>query len=377
MIRAGVAALVALLSTRAAGAQPRVPLRWTGPDGCPAPSAVQSMLDAELSRAAEVHPGRFVATARRRPDGRWALRLLDGDGRALASQVLSARSCEQVARLATQQVVFRVAVMSAPREATSVTPVVPLPTRETPPPREAPIPPDVPAVAPEPPREAPAEPAPPSSPPPGSWPRYVIDLGGGVGAALVSGRALYAERFDYTVEDRPEFACPGMVCPSPIDATVGATYWLTFAIRHNITRRIGVSIGVRFQLDAAEWTTSATIQSGNNEPVTLSQNNAFSNLLLMGRVYFALTDNGFAWRGWSLSAFAGGGAGQIEPRPAVSGATLPGAHVFSGYGNAHAGLRVEYGLSDGVHVAAEVAAHVMFPVTLFDLDTALLVGLHR
>ncbi len=170
------------------------------------------MLDAELSRAAEVHPARFVATARRRPDGRWMLRLLDGDGHPLTSQVLAASSCEQVARLATQQVVFRVAVIAAPasRTASSASATSPtLPESITPP---RPIdPPPVAFVAPPP---ATVEPpvAPPSAP---AWPRYAIDLGGGLGAAVVSGRAVYAERFDYTVDDRPEFACPGTVCPSP------------------------------------------------------------------------------------------------------------------------------------------------------------------
>lgn len=363
-----LAACAVALATSPASAQSRVPLRWTGPDGCPEPARVQSMLDAELARAAEVHPERFVATARRRPDGRWTLRLLDGDGHALTSQVLSASSCEQVARLATQQVVFRVAVIAAPTAPTRAVSI-------DPPPTPTPVdPPPAPRVepAPAPPVEPPVEPTPART-----WPRYAVDLGGGFGAALVSGRALYAERFDYTVDDRPEFACPGTVCPSPIDTTVGATYWLSFAIRHNITRHLGVAIGVRFQLDAAGWTTSATIQSGNNEPVALSQNNAFSNLLLMGRVYWALSSEGFAWRGWTTSVFAGGGAGQIEPRPAVPSSTLPGAHVFSGYGNAHAGFRVEYGLSEGVHLAAEVTAHVMFPVVLFNVDTALLIGLHR
>ena len=108
-----------------------------------------------------------------------------------------------------------------------------------------------------------------------------------------------------------------------------------------------------------------------------ARSNPFANLLLMARLYYAFTPHGFASSGFVASAFAGGGVGQIEPKPAIPANVMgDGAHVLSGYGNAHAGVRVEYGMRNGFHVAGEVALQFMFPTFLFNIDTSVFVGFH-
>jgi hypothetical protein len=139
----------------------------------------------------------------------------------------------------------------------------------------------------------------------------------------------------------------------------------------NVTQRVGIAVGTRFQFDTADW----TVQPPNGRGPT--KDNPLANLLLYGRIYYAFTPHGFAPTGVVGSAFVGGGGGQIEPKPGLpASARYPSAHVVSGFGNAHVGGRVEYGLRNGFHVAGELTLHFMFPTFLFNADVAALVGFH-
>ncbi len=50
--------------------------------------------------------------------------------------------------------------------------------------------------------------------------------------------------------------------------------------------------------------------------------------------------------------------------------------MLSGYGNVHAGARVEYAVRNGFHAGAEVALQFMFPTFLFNIDTTVFLGFH-
>lgn len=202
--------------------------------------------------------------------------------------------------------------------------------------------------------------------------RFSFDLGGGIGAAFLTGRPSYAEQrilVDSSGAVRGR-NCGNVVCYQTIDPGFAPTFYLAANVRYNITPRIGAAVVARFQFDAAPWTIPATAGGA-------ARSNPFANLLLMGRVYYAFTPHGFASQGFVASAFGGGGVGQIEPKPGLpSSETRRGAHVLSGYGNAHAGARVEYALRNGFHAGAEVTLQFMFPTFLFNIDTTAFVGFH-
>lgn len=205
--------------------------------------------------------------------------------------------------------------------------------------------------------------------------RFSFDLGAGIGLAFLTGRPSYAEQRYFTSGTTQIRSCSGYVCYATIDPGFAPTYFLTANVRYNFTPRIGAAIVARFQFDSASWTIEPTRQ----EMVMggTSRSNPFANLLLTARLYYAFTPHGFAAQGFVASAFAGGGVGQIEPKPAIPANVMgEGAHVLSGYGNAHAGVRVEYALRNGFHVAGEVGLQFMFPTFLFDIDTSVFLGFH-
>jgi hypothetical protein len=199
--------------------------------------------------------------------------------------------------------------------------------------------------------------------------RFAFDVGGGVGLAWLSGQMSYAQQFLNATTRAPE--CGSFTCYRNITPGFAPTYWLNANLRYNVSSRVGVAVGVRFQFDTADWTVQPP---GNRGP---TKDNPMANLLVYGRLYYAFTPSGFAPTGVVGSAFFGGGAGQIEPKPGLpASARLPSAHVVSGFGNAHGGLRVEYGARNGFHIAGELTLQFMFPTFLFNADMAALVGFH-
>lgn len=212
--------------------------------------------------------------------------------------------------------------------------------------------------------EEPSGPATPSR----AFSRFTFDLGGGVGGAFLSGRPTYAEQFQTASGER---VCPTATCYQTIDPGLAPTFFLNANVRYNVTPRIGIAVGARFQFDTADW----VVPAPNSR--SADKSNPLANLLLYGRLYYAITPAGFAPTGVVASAFVGGGAGQIEPKPGVpASARFPSAHVVSGYGNVHVGGRVEYGLRNGFHVAGELTLQFMLPTFLFDADLSALVGFH-
>ncbi len=203
--------------------------------------------------------------------------------------------------------------------------------------------------------------------------RFVMDVGGGVGFAFLSGRPAYAQQrvLVDSMGRRVATTCGNYVCYQDIDPGFAPTYYLAANARYNVTRRIGIGVGVRFQFDSAGWSIEPTTSSGD------ARSNPFANLLMMGRLYYAVTPHGWSPTGIVAAVFAGGGVGQIEPKPALPpNVTRPGAHVLSGFGNAHFGGRVEYGMRNGFHVGAEATFQFMFPTFLFDIDVTGFVGFH-
>lgn len=229
----------------------------------------------------------------------------------------------------------------------------------------------------------------PTTDPTDRFTRFTMDVGGGVGLAyLGGGRPPYAEyrRWQFITTDpntgmrttQVQESCGAFVCSPQVNAGFAPTYFLSALIRYNITRRIGVGIGVRFQFDTAPWEIpppAATMAAPN--PPSTSVSNPFANLLLNARLYYAFTPRGFAAQGFVASAFLGGGVGQIEPSPPLPSSTgRQPAHVLSGYGNVIAGTRLEYNLRNGFHFGAEIGLQFMFPTFLFAVDVTPFVGFH-
>lgn len=153
-------------------------------------------------------------------------------------------------------------------------------------------------------------------------PRIVVDLGGGLGMAYLSGRMSYAEQFVNASTGMP--VCGNYTCYANIDPGFTPTYWLNATIRYNINHRVGIGFGVRFQFDTAEW----TVQPPNGRGPT--KDNPFANLLIMTRVYVATNQLGFQHVGLVPSLFLGIGYGQIEPKPGLpASARYPSAGPFS------------------------------------------------
>lgn len=106
------------------------------------------------------------------------------------------------------------------------------------------------------------------------------------------------------------------------------------------------------------------------------KSNPLANLLFYLRGYYAFTSGGFSPTGAVGSVFVGGGVGQIEPNPDPPNDHSQSAHIVSGYGNAHAGVRVEYGFGGHFHLAGELVLQFMVPTFLFDLDLCAFAGMH-
>ena len=198
------------------------------------------------------------------------------------------------------------------------------------------------------------------------WYRLAFDVGGGLGSAWLNGTPTYAEnrRWDPTdpmgpvtcgrldADGNPTFVCPPI--NSPGFAPAGFIY---FGARVNVINRIGIGASVRWQWDAASVGT-------------------LPSLFIGGRVYVAVTPQGFARRGFTLAPFVGSGIGQMQARPALARTTMgQAAHVISGLNNFHFGVNAEYGFGL-FHVGAALTANFQVPTFLFVLDAQVMVGLH-
>ncbi len=214
---------------------------------------------------------------------------------------------------------------------------------------------------------------------PERYTRFAIDIGGGIGLGFLSGHPQYAEALNVIdrttgqqvigANGQPEIVCglqtPGAtqyVCSNSIQSGFAATGFLSAVARYDVSPRIGIGLGLRYQFDTAD---------------TSVRSQTLPNLLVFGRLYYAFTGHGFMPSGFTGSVFAGGGVGQIEPKPALPPSQSgPSAHVLSGLGNFDAGGRIEYGLRNGLHFAAELAFNFMAPTFLFDTDLTAYIGLN-
>lgn len=213
--------------------------------------------------------------------------------------------------------------------------------------------------------------------------RFTLDVGGGLGLAfLPQGRPPYAEyrRWQFVSSDgtrTTQESCGPYLCPLT-QGGIALTEFLSASIRYNFSRRVGIGLGFRFQFESAGWEIQppAPTATAPNPPTT-SVSNPFADVLFNLRVYIALTSSGFARSGFTLSMFAGGGVGQISPRPLTTAITgRQTAHIQSGYGNFAFGVRLEYGLRAGFHFGAEIATQFMMPTFLFNIDITPFIGFH-
>lgn len=200
--------------------------------------------------------------------------------------------------------------------------------------------------------------------------RLVLDVGLGMGMAFLTGRPSYAEQRLLVNSEGQVVArnCGDVVCYQTIDPGFGPTFYIHVGARYQISRRIGVGVAVRLQFDAAPWEIPAT--AGGS-----ARSNPFANLLISPRLYVAFARS--ASNSFRAFALGGLGVGQIEPRPVLpSTETRSGAHILSGYGNVHAGVRLEWAPVRHFHVGLEVVAQLMFTTILFDIDTTVVSGVH-
>lgn len=356
-----VLSLSAAILAASASASAETTLVWQAPsDACPTEAEVRAWLAQELSPARAAASMTVVATVVNGPDG-WTGRLQTRRPEGERVSAVGAPDCVTLSRLVVQEIVFDSAVLSDPATTRPLAPVAFVT--------------EVPYVTPEldaerveqRPVEAPTLDAPPVAM--RERQRFSLDIGIGAGLAFISGSPTYAESF--AVSPTGAASCGAFTCYRTVDPGAALTWYGYAALRFHPARRIAVGVTARLQADAADW--SVAPPNG----VGASKSNPFANLLLTGRVYYALTSQGFAMRGASTSLFAGVGVGQIEPRPsAPAGATRESAHIVSGYFEAHAGLRYEYAFAENVHVGAELTAHLLFPTTLFDVDLTAVTGVH-
>lgn len=354
--------LCAAIVAASASASAETTLVWQAPsDACPTEAVVRAWLAQELSPARAAASMTVVATVVNGPDG-WTGRLQTRRPEGERVSAVRAPDCLTLSRLVVQEIVFDAAVLSDPATTRPLAPVAFVT--------------EVPYAAPEldaerveqRPVEAPRLDVP-SPVAMGERQRFSLDIGVGAGLAFISGSPTYAEQF--TVSTTGAIECGAFTCYRTIDPGAALTWYGYAALRFHPTRRLAVGVTARLQADAADW----SIAPPNN--VGASKSNPFANLLLTGRVYYALSSQGFAMRGPSTSLFAGVGVGQIEPRPsAPAGATRESAHIVSGYFEAHAGVRYEYAFAQNVHVGAELTAHLLLPTTLFDIDLTAVTGVH-
>jgi hypothetical protein len=214
-----------------------------------------------------------------------------------------------------------------------------------------------------------ATPQTPTSTPSDEFYQFALDLGGGVGGAYLSGQMSYAEQFLNATTRTPE--CGSYTCYRNVDPGVAFTGFVSLFARYNFSRRVGLGVGARFQPDAAAWTVEPPNGRGP------AKDNAFANLLVSVRSYIALSPRGFVRSGVSGALVVGVGVGQIEATPGLlASARFPSAHVVSGLGNAHVGLRLEVAFAKHFHVAGEVITQLMFPTFLVVVDSSLSVGFH-
>ncbi len=354
--------LCAAIMAASAPASAETTLVWQAPsDACPTEAEVRAWLAQELSPARAAASMTVVATVVNGPDG-WTGRLQTRRPEGERVSAVRAPDCVTLSRLVVQEIVFDAAVLSDPATTRPLAPVAFV--------TEAPyVTPELDAERVE---QRPVEAPRLDAPAPVAMrerQRFSLDVGVGAGAAYLSGTLTYAEQF--TNATTGQLACGALTCYRTVDPGVAMTWYGYAALRWHPTRRVAVGLTARLQADAADW--SVAPPNG----VGASKSNPLANLLVTGRVYYALTSQGFATRGASTSLFAGVGAGQIEPRPSVpAGVTRESAHVVSGYFEAHAGVRYEYAFAENVHVGAEFTAHLLFPTALFDLDITAVTGVH-
>ena len=209
-----------------------------------------------------------------------------------------------------------------------------------------------------------------SVPPIPSFERLVLDVGIGMGMAYLTGRPSYAEQ-RLLVNSSGQVIrrdCGDVVCYQTIDTGYAPTIYVHLSARYQLTRRIGLGLAFRIQFDAAPWELPAT-------NISVARSNPFANLLISPRLYVAAARS--ASNSFRFFVLAGLGVGQIEPKPALPAfETRPGAHMLSGYGNAHAGIRLEWAPVRHFHIGLEAVAQFMFPTFLFDIDTTILSGVH-
>ncbi len=208
------------------------------------------------------------------------------------------------------------------------------------------------------------------SPPATGFERFVFDGGIGLGLAAMSGRPSYAEQRLLVDSAGNVIArnCGDVVCYQTIDAGLAYIGYVHFGARFQITRVWGIGANARVQWESAPWTIPAAAGGA-------ARSNPFANMLFSIRGYAAVVramNNELR-----LLVLAGTGYGQIEAQPALpSSDPRPGAHVLSGYFNAHAGVRLEWAPLPHFHMGAEAVAQVMVPTFLFDMDFTTFVGFH-
>lgn len=199
-------------------------------------------------------------------------------------------------------------------------------------------------------------------------PSLWVDLGLGVGVSTMNGGSVLAEATTGNVNA----LCTGDVCES-FSGIANSTF-VHIGLRVRVSERIAIGLQARVQPDAAPWfiAWSQTDNLGNTHAG--SATNELANLLLGLRVYYSLSSRGWGSRRLEWSLFGGAGLGQIEPR--VTSARHGDVHALSGFWNVNAGLRADFSVVGPLHVGAELAAQVMFPTTLFDVDLSAIAGLH-
>lgn len=202
--------------------------------------------------------------------------------------------------------------------------------------------------------------------------RFQISFGAGIGLAFLSGRPAYAQQrvLVDSMGRRVATTCGNYVCYQDIDPGYAPTYYLSPTITFNLSQRFSIAATARFQFDSAGWSIEPTTSSGD------ARSNPFANLLLGIRLQLALNQQGWSSLGVVPYVLAGGGVGQIEPKPALPpNVTRPGAHILSGLFNAHAGLGFQYHFGrTGFFTDMSIVTQFMFPTFLFDIDLTASLG---
>jgi hypothetical protein len=197
-------------------------------------------------------------------------------------------------------------------------------------------------------------------------PRIQLDLGIGGGFSYVSGSG-----YDYAqtrINADGTSTCGNFACYTTVYPGVISMLTLRPRVQVNLSRRVAISLLSRLQPNHPGWSVPPS-----GDSVGVPRNNPFSNLLLMGRVSFALSRDGWAARGSLWHLFGGVGYGQISPQ--VDGRDEKrGAHIRSGPFNLHAGVGWRYGFRSA-YVGLELDLHVMLGNPLLTADATAVTGL--